>query len=183
VDDDRLVPCDGITLLYSGGISEIYGMDRYLTALTELDKSVLIDFVVRKPEIEPLQLELNRLGLLDSGRTRILHTTMDLYQPRTSRTIGAVLLDSEYAKLSFPYKTVTMIERGYPILCYSDMGIADFVVSNDLGLAVERTVEAVLEGVNTLIEHGASGMGTARLEETWENRVRTIEQLLKKNFF
>src|SRR5699024_6233573 len=94
VDDEKLISCDGVTVLYSGGISEIYGMDYYLSALTKLDETLLIDFVVRKPEVDPLRSELDKLGLLDTERTRILHTTMDLYQPRTSRTLGIVLLDS-----------------------------------------------------------------------------------------
>src|SRR5699024_9680605 len=145
LDDRALISRDGITLLYTGGISEIYGMELYLSALSQLSESVLLDFVVRKPEAAPLREALDRLGLLDTERTRILHTTMDLYRPRTSRTLGMVLLDSRYAKFAFPYKTVTMIERGYPILCFSDMGIADFVTSNRLGCAVERSAEAIHE--------------------------------------
>jgi len=178
LDDRALISRDGITLLYTGGISEIYGMELYLSALSQLSESVLLDFVVRKPEAAPLREALDRLGLLDTERTRILHTTMDLYRPRTSRTLGMVLLDSRYAKFAFPYKTVTMIERGYPILCFSDMGIADFVTSNRLGCAVERSAEAIHEGISALIKDGAPGIEKIRKEETWENRAKEVYRLL-----
>lgn len=178
VDDTALVGVQGVTLLYAGGISEIYGMELYLSAIGGLDELTMIDFVVREPEAEPLKRELERLGLFESERIRILHTTMDLYHPRTSRTLGIILLDSKYAKFAFPYKTVTMIERGYPILCYSDMGIAEFVVSNDLGIAVERNVDSVREGIKTLIAEGAPGIQKARKTETWKSRVEQIFKIL-----
>jgi hypothetical protein len=178
VDDESLALKDGITLLYAGGVSEIYQMELYLTALRNLEIPTMMDFVVRKPEAERLEHELERHDLLETDRTRILHTTMDLYRPRTSRTLGMVLLDSSYARFAFPYKTVTMIERGYPILCYKDMGIAEFVESNDLGIAVERSAIAIRKGISSLIRNGAEGIERVRKYETWENRVHGIYRAL-----
>lgn len=174
LDDPEASVPDGTTVLYAGGISSIYSMDLYLTALCDVDDDVLIDFVVRKPEEPALRDALNQVGLLDSDRVRILNTTMNFYRPRTARTLGAVLMESEYAKYSFPYKTMTMIERGYPIICYADMGIAEFVESNQLGVTVERNAESIRTGIHTLIQRGAPGMAAARATETWDHRVNQI---------
>lgn len=178
VDDRGHNSLDGVTVLYAGGISSIYSMGIYLSALRNTADTVLIDFVVRKPEEASLREELARLGLLDSDRVRILNTTMNLYRSRTSQTLGAILMESEYAKYSFPYKTMTMIERGYPILCFSDMGIADFVESNKLGIAVERTEASIRDGIEKLIQTGAPGVPGARTAEVWEARVEEISQAL-----
>lgn len=178
IDDTNLVDNEGVTVLYSGGISEIYGMDLYLSALTEVDENVAIDFVVREPEAASLHAELERLRLLPSERVRVLHTTMDLYRPRTKRTLGMILLDSEYARFSFPYKTVTMIERGYPILCFSDMSIAKFVTDKNLGVAVERSPESIRDGIKSLIENGAPGIPRAQATETWANRAKLVRKTL-----
>lgn len=180
IDDSTTVAkSDGITVLYSGGISEIYGMNLYLSALAEISDDILADFVVREAETEPLRIALEQLELLDSARARILHTTMDLYRSRTKRTIGVVLLDSDYAKFSFPYKTVTMIERGYPILCFSDMGIADFVTSNNLGVVTERSAESIRDGIRLLIDKSVPGLPATRANETWAARVKLIEEVLR----
>ncbi|WP_022871602.1 hypothetical protein [Yaniella halotolerans] len=177
-DDHWISARNATTVLYAGGISSIYSMDIYLAALRDTDDDVLIDFVVRKPEEPELRDALNRIGLLDSDRVRILNTTMNLYRPRTSQTLGAILMESEYAKHSFPYKTMTMIERGYPIICFKDMGIANFVESNQLGKAVERTEDAIRTGINTLIQTGAPGIPLVRARETWDHRVGQIFDML-----
>ena len=181
VAPDNVVP-EGIyhlddtktTLLYAGGFGWVYPMDTYLSALEQLDDSYLIDFVVREGEHEPLAHALQQRQLFVGDRVRILHTTLAQYQPRTSRCIGTDLLDGEYATMGFQYKTVSMLERGFPMLCFKGMGIAPFVEEHQVGLAVERTTEAVVAGIKTLAAHGAPGLVSAQAEQTWDTRVASL---------
>lgn len=168
---------DKVTIVYSGGVSSFYGMDLYIEAVSTLP-DVYLDFVVRPADEHQLTEALKRFGLEEDPRIRILNSTMDFYVPRTQPCFGAILLDSSYAKFSFPYKTVTMIERGFPILCYSDMGIADFVVENNVGVAVDRNAESLRNGIETLRDSSAQGMEGVRRREDWNSRVDKIVRSL-----
>mgnify|MGYP001130131505 CR=1 FL=1 len=167
---------EGTTLLYAGGMNSVYGMDDYLAAVSDGGTGYLLDFVVREEEADYLRTCLGRHGLLDQERVRILTVPLDLYRPRTAACLGIVLLDSDYARFSFPYKTVSMIERGFPVLCYQDMGIADFVREHRVGLGCDRTAESIREGIEQLVADGAPGLDHTRTSETWDHRVRTVRE-------
>ena len=167
---------EGTTLLYAGGMNSVYGMDDYLAAVSGGGTGYLLDFVVRDEEADYLRTCLDRHGLLGLERVRILTVPLDLYRPRTAVCLGIVLLDSDYARFSFPYKTVSMIERGFPVLCYQDMGIADFVRENRVGLGCERTPESIRESIEHLVADGAPGLDHTRTSETWDRRVRTVRE-------
>ena len=87
--------------------------------------------------------------------------------------VGVVLLGGEYARFSFPYKTMSLIERGYPVLCFADMGIADFLERNRVGLGVARSSEAIRAGIDALVRDGAPGMTDAQRTQSWAARLST----------
>ncbi|MGY5318939.1 hypothetical protein ACXA45_06835 [Neomicrococcus lactis] len=168
----------GLTLLYAGGTNSVYGMSTYLEAAKEQPKEgVYFDFVCREAEVDDLIEALRSAGLEDDPRVRIQHVELENYVPQTPTTVGTVLLDSEYAKFSFPYKTVSMIERGFPILTYQDMAIADFVREVGVGVVVERTAASISAGINQIRDHiHEFGFDSARRANSWESRVATVEQ-------
>lgn len=177
VDAGGLHPvAEGATLLYAGGMNSVYGMDDYLAAVSDGSTGYFLDFVVRDEEADYLRACLDRHGLLDQERVRILTVPLDLYRPRTAVCLGIVLLDSDYARFSFPYKTVSMIERGFPVLCYQDMGIAEFVREHRVGIDCERTTESIRAGIEHLVAAGAPGLDHTRTSETWDGRVRTVRE-------
>lgn len=179
VDAGGLRPvAEGTTLLYAGGMNSVYGMDDYLAAVSDGETGYLLDFVVRDEEADYLRTCLDRHGLLDQERVRILTVPLDLYRPRTAVCLGIVLLDSDYARFSFPYKTVSMMERGFPVLCYRDMGIAGFVREHRVGIDCERTTESIRAGIEHLVEVGAPGLERARTTESWDGRVQTVREAL-----
>ncbi|MGW9552011.1 hypothetical protein ACWG8W_13250 [Citricoccus zhacaiensis] len=162
------------TLLYAGGVGSVYGLDEYLSALSGLQGDFHLDFVVRAAEVELLHIMLERHGLDGHPGLRILTAPLEWYVPRTRRCIGAVLLGGEYARFSFPYKTVSMVERGYPVLCFEDMAIADFVRENQIGTVCARTPAAVRQGIVELIDFDSSRLQNARHEETWAARIHGL---------
>lgn len=172
-------PEDEVTVLYVGGTGGIYAMGNYLDALRDLPERFRIDFIARPAEQETLVTGLEERGLHRSGRCRVLTTTLERYAPRTQHCIGTVLLDSDYARLSFPYKTVSMVERGFPVLCYQDMGIADFVVSRDVGLTCGRSPESIHGALLRLSENWPRGIEEAQRSEGWDARVTLLQQELR----
>lgn len=173
---------DGTTLLYAGGLNSVYGMDLYLTAIRDQVDEFLLDFVVREDDVPFLHSLLERHGLADaSDRVRIQTMPLDLYRPRTTTCLGMILLDSEYARFSFPYKTVSMIERGFPILCYDDMAIADFVCRLSVGVACARTPEGIRQGIERLTAARAPGLAEARHTQTWNARVNELRTMPAAN--
>ncbi|WP_298713205.1 hypothetical protein [uncultured Micrococcus sp.] len=163
----------GLTLLYAGGVSGIYGLGQYLDAVTALDPATRLDFVVRPGERAELDALLDERGLSGRPGLRITTVPLEWYVPLTRSVVGVVLLGGEYARFSFPYKTMSLIERGFPILCFDDMGIASFVGDNRVGLAVARSPEAIRSGLEELGRSGAPGMVDAQRSQTWGARVAT----------
>ncbi|MGM7669976.1 hypothetical protein [Microbacterium sp. A93] len=162
---------ESTTLLYAGGVSELYGLDEYLAALNGLDESLLLDFVVRPLEVGRLHAMLELHGLQAHPGLRVITESLEWYVPRSRRTIGAVLLGGSYARFSFPYKTMSLIERGYAVLCFEDMAIADFVQDRRIGVACPRSQDGVREGIQALLRHDLAGLTQAREQETWDVRV------------
>lgn len=170
---------DETTILYVGGANSIYVMDTFLQALRDLPEEFRLDFIVREPEAAALRDMLESHGVEETHRIRILHTTLDRYRPPTPRCVGTVLLDGRYARNSFPYKTISQIERGFPILCYQDMEIAEFVTGQEVGLACERSVGAVREGLITLARDGAPGLERTQQDQTWRRRLDDLFTTVK----
>ena len=151
----------------------IYGLGQYLTAVGTLDPQVRLDFVVRAGERSVLEDMLAEHGLADRPGLRITTVPLEWYVPATRTVVGVVLLGGEYARFSFPYKTMSLIERGYPVLCFADMGIADFLERNRVGLGVARSSEAIRAGIAALVRGGAPGMAEAQRTQSWAARVAT----------
>lgn len=164
---------EGVTLLYAGGVGGIYGLGQYLTAVGTLDPQVRLDFVVRAGERSVLEDMLAEHGLADRPGLRITTVPLERYVPATKTVVGVVLLGGEYVRFSFPYKTMSLIERGYPVLCFADMGIADFLERNRVGLGVARSSEAIRAGIDALVRDGAPGMTDAQRTQSWAARVAT----------
>ncbi|WP_309081889.1 hypothetical protein [Zhihengliuella sp.] len=168
------------TLLYAGGIGSFYAMDSYLRAITSLPADQFrFDFLVRPAEVENLVRFLTAHGLEEDPRVSITTDELDVYAPRDGATIGTVLLDSEYARFAFPYKTVSMLEKGFPLLTYRDMAIADFVESNGIGAVCERTAESVAEALEAMSRHDyTEAIRRARVTESWTSRLDRLTALL-----
>ncbi|TVU83632.1 glycosyltransferase family 4 protein [Corynebacterium aurimucosum] len=123
-------PEKGMTFVYSGGIGSAYRMDAYLTAIASilLDESsssssfgrVYFDFVVRPQEQQELIGQLEVLGIAESPFIRVLNGDFNGYRPLTEKACGVLLLESDYGKGAFPYKSVSYLERGFTILCFKD---------------------------------------------------------------
>lgn len=174
---------DGFTLLYAGGTNSVYGMNTYLSALRDHSaEDTYFDFVCREAEVEDLRAALLDTDLIDDPRVRILHVELENYLPRTPVVVGTILLDSDYAKFSFPYKTVSMIERGFPILTYSDMAIARFVSEFKVGVAVERNAASIGAGIDFIRDHVSDfDFDDARRQNSWTSRVSTVKKVLGAN--
>ncbi|GAA3693551.1 hypothetical protein GCM10022377_02700 [Zhihengliuella alba] len=168
------------TLLYAGGVGSFYAMDSYLRAIISLPADRFrFDFLVRPAEVENLVRFLAAHGLEDDPRVSITTDELDVYTPRDGATIGTVLLDSEYARFAFPYKTVSMLEKGFPLLTYRDMAIAEFVESNGIGAVCERSAASVAETLETMSRHDyTDAIRSARVTESWTARIDRLESLL-----
>lgn len=177
VGDDLL---EGTTLLYAGGQGAVYGMDLYLTALRSLPADgYWFDFVAREGEVDNLRKALAEHELDGDPRVRISTVALDTYLPRTRRCIGINLLDSDYAKSGFQYKTISMLERSFSMLCYEDMAIAEFVTSHRYGIACERSADSILRGIERIAAEIASeDIAAAQRAQTWDRRVAEIRAAL-----
>lgn len=173
-----LTPSDNrTTFVYSGGIGDVYNMDTYVQAISRLDpKRYFFDFVVRRDEQESLTKSIELLSSATREAVRVLNVDLVDYIPRSERCVGIVLISSTYAKFSFPYKTMSMIERGYPILTYSDMAIADFVESESVGMTCGRSVESVADSMQNIAasDYASYRFSECRESNSWGARANSI---------
>ncbi|KAB1640827.1 hypothetical protein [Gulosibacter chungangensis] len=171
---------NGPTLLYAGGVGAVYAMTNLLTAMqTLVENEFFVDFVVRPGETEQLLEELASFGLAEHPRVSVSTNSLDVYLPSSELTIGAVLLDSEYARFSFPYKTISMIEKGFPVITYSDMAIAAFVEHNMVGAATQRDTDSLVETLERMSNTDyQAAISAARESESWSARVQQVKQFL-----
>lgn len=169
-------PTERITFVYSGGIGGFYGMDTFLEAVSiaGLDR-FNVDFVIREEDRASLSALLDQHVLSsEDGRIRTLTIDFEDYIPRPGLAIGIVLLDGEYASAAFPYKTMSLLERDYPILAFENMAIVPFIEANDAGYALPRDAKKLAQFFLKLSEMQPTGRSNvwAREANTWLSRVQ-----------
>jgi len=174
-------PEGGITFVYTGGLGTIYQLDAYVEAAREFagQKNVYFDFIVRESEAKDLAMALKRHK---SGQFRIITGDFDRYRPRTDKVVGILLLAGEYAALAMPYKTMSYIERGFPILAYSGTTVGDFVAKNKLGQAIEPGAPAIVAALSQFIAESDNryALKPALRKHAWEKRAASIRTLLAR---
>lgn len=175
----------GTTLVYSGGIGHIYSMDDYISALSYVidDPRLKADFVIRPEDEEGLRSSLAKVHLADHPSIRIFAGELSSYMPVTRNAVGIVLLESGYGASAFPYKTVSMLERGFPVVCYSDMAIAEFVRSRGVGVTVPRGVGDLVSALLALASKPISVDTVSLLEsDSWRSRMDQMGQSLLSGY-
>lgn len=166
-----------MTVVYSGGIGEIYRMDNFLRAVQILNENdFFFDFIVRKDEQSQLEESLLDCGIVIGDRVRLLNVDFEDYVPRTSKAIGVVLLDGDYAKFSFPYKTMSFIEKRFPVLTYDDMAISDFVTDENIGLSCGRSTPNIMDALMKLavMEDIEFEFDVSQESNSWKSRLAPI---------
>lgn len=174
-----------LTLTYSGGIQGIYRMDTFIDSIVPLclNESIYVDFVIRDEDAETLR-ELLQFHKLDStDAIRILQTDFEDYQPRTPKSVGVIILDTDYAKMAFPYKTVSMLEKGMPILTCDDMAVGKFVEHEQIGRSVPRDISVIRTAI---IELSTSDWEQFRVRDSqmansWTQRIKFVRESLQAN--
>jgi hypothetical protein len=170
-------PTERITLVYSGGVGGFYGMDTFLDAVSLAGlENFNLDFVIREEDRGSLEALLNEHSMSsEGGRIRTLTVDFEDYIPRPGITLGVVLLDGEYASAAFPYKTMSLLERDYPILTFDNMAIVPFVEANEAGYALPRDAKRLAQFFLSFHETHSRrppSSGRAREANTWLARVQ-----------
>jgi len=176
-------PCPRIatttTFIYTGGIGPIYELDDYFQAISHFSEreDVVFDFIVREAEREALELKLTEAK---NKNYRIFTGDIDHYAPDSQRAIGVLLLSGDYVAAGFPYKTVSYMERGFPILAYKQTTVGDFIELNGVGKTVAKGVDSLVRAMNAFAEENGSTFdcGKALSENSWDARVTFLMSAL-----
>ena len=171
----------GLTLLYAGGSNAFYRQDIFLGAVAELSKvpGFHLDLVVREAEAADLAESLERAGIVSQDAVRVITEDLSRYVPVTGTVLGVAVLDGTYAAHAFPFKTVSMLERGLHVLCFEDMAVADFLRRYDAGVLCGRDVASVVEHARAYAErHDRIDVPALLRQESWAARVDQVDALL-----
>lgn len=178
VDPDQM----RVTFVYTGGVSKLYSMDTYLEALRTIILNsagqVYADFVVREEERELLEDWLTELGLCNLEEIRILTESFESYSSRTSKNIGVLLLDSEYGKNAFAFKSVSYLERMIPFIVYSDSPNCRYFERYGVTLPA-KGAEHVRDIMQEAVSNYPAELAWSELftSETWDNRWETVKEV------
>lgn len=173
-----------VSFVYTGGVSDLYSMDAYLSALSVLFSrypgKFCADFIVRKDELTRLTAWLEEYGLESLPDIRISTESFDNFVSRTTRNIGILLLDSTYGRNAFAFKSVSYIERGMPFLVYADSPNYRYFEKYGAAIPVEgqESLEAVLE---SCLQYDPDSVDWRRLvlRESWDERWRNAKELAR----
>lgn len=168
----------GLTLLYAGGMNDFYRQDMFLSAVAELQKEpdFFLDMVVRERELPFVERAIARAGV-DSERTRVLTQDLSAYVPRTRTVLGVILLDGEYARFSFPYKTVSMLERGLHVLCYADVPTTSWLSRFGAAVPCDPHPESILSSARAYKDrHDRINVDQILESESWHARLAQVRR-------
>src|SRR5699024_510561 len=137
-----------IRLVYAGGYGDIYRMDTLVTALRQSTVRPHVSWFIRAGDMPQLVEDLRHgVSTVDGTSSRrdtvpipAAHVDTDTvpvghsiatteflhFDPRDERSMGLVLLDSDYAKDAFPRKLMSYLEKRIPVAVFDDMGVANF---------------------------------------------------------
>lgn len=172
----------GLTMLYAGGIGGFYKQDVFMAAVAELssDDGLRLDLVVPATEVDALRSQLEQAGVSSDAAVRVIVQDLSWYLPVTRDVVGVVLFDGKYAAHAFPFKTVSMLERGLHVLCFDEMAVADFLRPYDAGLLCDRDAGSVVDAVRAYRQrHDRIPVAALLEDESWGARVRQVRDLLK----
>jgi hypothetical protein len=124
---------------------------------------------------------LAEAGLSIGPAVRVLNQELSHYVPPTRSVLGVLLLESRYAAGAFSFKTVSMLERGLHVLCYSDLAVAEYLREHDAGVLCDRSVEAVVSAIRAYENrHDRIDLRRLLASEAWDARVEGLWQDLSR---
>lgn len=172
-------PDELLEIHYTGGFSHIYDMSLALEAIAELCVPWTLRMTVRENDLESV---FKAVQGLPPEQVEITSGEFIHILPRQRRAIGLVLLDSDYGRASFPFKTVSYIEKRMPILCFDDSAIAEFVTTNAIGQTCSRSVPSIIDALTRFAEgrweFSDSSWDLVHRTHSWEARADAVRRSL-----
>jgi hypothetical protein len=102
-----------------------------------------------------------------------------------TRPIGLLVLEPiDYIAVAVPLKFYSYLERGWPILCFSNTAVGNLVQEHGLGWVLEPKVEALSE----FFDSGKADEDYAIIQENikqyivnnqWANRVQKLTEVIR----
>ncbi|MGO2812863.1 MAG: hypothetical protein ACTIBG_15480 [Brevibacterium aurantiacum] len=188
------VPSGPVKLVYSGGYGDVYGMNTLITALSSHRVPLDVTWYVRPGDNSRLIADLlseptgegpdGKIGGpmfdLDGPQLPLGHQINNSeflgFDPGHDRYIGLILLDSEYAKDSFPFKLMSYLEKRIPVAVYDDMAVADIVREYHLGIVCKRdgfTLNHLLERAQEFYSKDVN-WSQIYTDQSWKARMAAV---------
>lgn len=190
-----------IKLVYSGGYGDVYRMDTLIAALTNHTAPLDVTWFVRPGDNSRLVADLLPESEGDGPDENVGGTTLDLspselppghqiqnseflgFDPGHDRYIGLILLDSEYAKDSFPFKFMSYLEKRIPVAVYDDMAVVDLVREYQLGIVCKRdgfTLNHLLERAEEFYSNDVNWTQIFT-DQSWNARMTAVRNSLAQH--
>ena len=179
-------PSDQPTLVYTGGVSNLYSMDSYLAALSnvlsEKPSSCFVDFIIRESERGTLVSWLAKYSLDSHPDIRITTQSFESYSSRSRDNVGILLLDSNYGKSAFAFKAVSYLERQMPFVVFEDSPNFRYFRNSNVAIPVKSSDPlAITEALRAALRIDTAEIDWTALykADSWQARWETVKGLAK----
>lgn len=178
VTESEELDLDCLHISYTGGFSGIYDVDILFQALQEIELNWTLDLVVRPDDVPLVQEAAARLP-----RERISIKTGEFknWRAKPGKNVGIVLLNSRYGNATFPFKTISYLEKRVPILSYEGGSAAEFAEAFGVGVTCKPTVKSVRHALVSLAQSEKVEEDTwqdALTQNSWAERIRKLRREL-----
>lgn len=146
-EDERKI----INIFYVGGIVAIYDIQKFLEAVSGIDK-VNVIICCRKPEWEKVKKKYQKYL---QKNIKIVHASgkeLDKYYEWAD--ICSVLGgDGDYFSMAMPVKVFEYLGKNKPMLGIKGSASGDFIENEKIGWTTEYSVEDIQKCINFIVEH------------------------------
>lgn len=179
----KKIKSDGLNLVYVGGMSSLYKMDKLFPVLNRCD------FVTCN--ISTREQEWNMVGnkYILNDNIHIFHYSGDkLKSLFAAADIGLIFTEPhDYWDFAMPVKLYEYLSFGLPIIAIKNTAVGDFVYENKIGWVIDYKEESLKELLHWInenrheLEEKKKTLITVAQENSWINRAQQVKVVLYNN--
>lgn len=164
-----------LTLMYSGGLYEKYGVKMLIDAIAGLNDICVKLWLFGKGELVDYITELNNPNIIYCGYKP--HSEIIAKQHQADFLINPRFTNEEYTKYSFPSKTMEYLASGTPVISTRIKGIPDEYFKYIIPIKEEsiKGIQCVLKEVFSMSKESLIKLGKSSQEFVYKEKNNVVQ--------
>lgn len=173
--ENKSIDSDELTLMYSGGLYEKYGVKMLIDAIVGLNDINIKLWLFGKGELVDYITELNNPHVIYCGYKP--HSEIIEKQRQADLLINPRFTNEEYTKYSFPSKTMEYLASGTPVISTRIKGIPDEYFKYIIPIKEEsiKGIQCVLKEVLSMSKKSLIEMGKSSQKFVYKEKNNVVQ--------